>query len=167
MPGGAAGSVVSGVLTPVKAAVSSALNAVTPRGAPPGRWQAWHRRRAWLRFGSGRKQQRNATELQHHLLRPAGRGNSQPFRLLSRLAGIGALPGLADLPSVAGLTTMRALNGDTGGGVPMPATALSAATAPPMSSNSFAALAVGALLAGASALKIAGRRVRDRRTGLE
>ena len=76
-------------------------------------------------------------------------------------------PGLADLPSVAGLTTMPALNGDTGGGVPMPATALSAATAPPMSSNSFAALAVGALLAGASALKIAGRRVRDRRTGLE
>ena len=85
----------------------------------------------------------------------------------SQLAGIGALPGLADLPSMAGLTTMPALNGDTGGGVPMPATALSAANAPPMSSNSFAALAVGALLAGASALKIAGRRVRDRRTGLE
>jgi hypothetical protein len=62
---------------------------------------------------------------------------------------------------------MPALNGDMGGGVPMPATALSAANAPPMSSNSFAALAVGALLAGASALKIAGRRVRDRRTGLE
>jgi len=89
----------------------------------------------------------------------------------SQLAGIGTLPGLADLPpsngSTAGVTTMPAANGNTGGGVPMPATALSAANAPGMSSNSFAALAVGALLAGASALKIAGRRVRDRRTGME
>jgi hypothetical protein len=34
-----------------------------------------------------------------------------------------------------------------------------------MSSDSFAALAAGALLAGASALKIAGRRARDRKAG--
>jgi hypothetical protein len=34
-----------------------------------------------------------------------------------------------------------------------------------MSSDSFAALAVGALLAGASALKIAERRARDRKAG--
>jgi len=83
----------------------------------------------------------------------------------SQLAGLGALPGLADLPSLAGLANMPALNGVTGGGIPMPGTALSAANTSGMSSDSFAALAVGALLAGASALKIAGRRARDRKAG--
>src|SRR5438034_1215682 len=68
----------------------------------------------------------------------------------SQLAGLGALPGLADLPSRAGLANMPALNGVTGGGIPMPGTALSAASTSGMSSDSFAALAVGALLAGAS-----------------
>jgi len=82
------------------------------------------------------------------------------------LAGLGALSGLADLPSLAGLATMPALNGVTGGGIPMPGTALSAANTSGMSSDSFAALAVGALLAGASALKIAGRRSRDRKAGI-
>jgi hypothetical protein len=84
----------------------------------------------------------------------------------SQLAGLGALPGLADLPSLAGLANMPAPNGVTGGGIPMPGTALSAANFPGMSSDSFAALAVGALLAGASALKIAGRRARDRKAGI-
>jgi len=83
----------------------------------------------------------------------------------SQLAGLGALPGLADLPALAGLATMPAQNGATGGGIPMPGTALSAASTPGMSSDSFAALAVGAVLAGASALKIAGRRARDRKAG--
>jgi hypothetical protein len=73
----------------------------------------------------------------------------------SQLAGLGALPGLADLPSLA---NMPAPNGVTRGGIPMPGTALSAASTSGMSSDSFAALAVGALLAGASALKIARRR---------
>jgi ChpA-C len=84
----------------------------------------------------------------------------------AQLVGLGTLPGLADLPSLAGLANLPALNGETGGGVPLPGTALSAANAAGMSSNSFAALAVGALLAGASALKIAGRRVRDRKAGI-
>ena len=84
----------------------------------------------------------------------------------SQLVGLGALRGLADLPSLAGLANMPALNGVTGGGIPMPGTALSAAYAPGMSSDSFAVLAVGALLAGASALKIAGRRARDRKAGI-
>jgi hypothetical protein len=83
----------------------------------------------------------------------------------SQLAGLGALPGLADLPSLAGLANMPALNGVSGGGIPMPGTALSAAGTSGMSSDSFAALAAGALLAGASALKIAGRRARDRKAG--
>ena len=83
----------------------------------------------------------------------------------SQLAGLGALPGLADLPSLAGLTNTPAQNGVSGGGIPMPGTALSAANTSGMSSDSFAALAVGALLAGASALKIAGRRARDRKAG--
>jgi len=84
----------------------------------------------------------------------------------SQLAGLGALPGLADLPSLAGLASMPAPNGVTVGGVPIPGTALSAASTSGMSSDSFAALAVGALLAGASALKIAGRRARDRKHAL-
>jgi hypothetical protein len=84
----------------------------------------------------------------------------------SQLVGLGALRGLADLPSLAGLANMPALNGMPGGGIPMPGTALSAAYAPGMSSDSFAVLAVGALLAGASALKIAGRRARDRKAGI-
>jgi hypothetical protein len=82
-----------------------------------------------------------------------------------QLAGLGALPGLADLPLLAGLATMPARNGVTGGGIPMPGTALSAASTSGMSSDSFAALAASALLAGASALKIAGRRARDRKAG--
>jgi hypothetical protein len=83
----------------------------------------------------------------------------------SQLAGLGALPGLADLPSLAGLANTPAPNGVSGGGIPMPGTALSAANTSGMSTDSFAALAVGALLAGASALKIAGRRARDRKAG--
>ncbi len=84
----------------------------------------------------------------------------------AQLTGLGALPGLADVPSLAGLASMPALNGVTGGGIPMPGTALSAASVPGMSSDSFVVLAVGALLAGASALKIAGRRARDRKAGI-
>jgi len=84
----------------------------------------------------------------------------------SQLVGLGTLPGLADLPSLAGLANMPALNGESGSAIPMPGTTLSAANAAGMSSNSYAALAVGSLLAGASALKIAGRRARDRKAGM-
>jgi hypothetical protein len=165
--GGAVGSAVSGVLTPVKAAVSSALDAVTPQGRTAGAL-AGLAPVSGLAPGSGAAGNSNGTQGNSSTTSFAQPGAGDPsVPATSQLAGIGALPGLADLPSMAGLTTMPALNGDTGGGVPMPATALSAANAPGMSSNSFAALAVGALLAGASALKIAGRRVRDRRTGLE
>jgi hypothetical protein len=48
----------------------------------------------------------------------------------------------------------------------MSTSALSAADASGMSSDSFAALAIGALLAGAAALKIASRRARDRKAGI-
>ena len=82
----------------------------------------------------------------------------------TQLAGLGALPGLADLPSGRSGQHARPQRG-TGGGNPMPGTALSAASSG-MSSDSFAALAIGALLAGASALKIAGRRARDRKAGI-
>ena len=84
----------------------------------------------------------------------------------SQLAGLGTLPGLADLPSLAGLANMPALSSGNRAAVPMPGTALSAADAAGLSSNSYAALAVGSLLAGASALKIAGRRARDRKAGI-
>jgi hypothetical protein len=76
--------------------------------------------------------------------------------------GVGTLPGLADLPSVTGLTATWAGRGSAGGTL-VPGTALTAADAAGMSTDSFAALAIGALLAGAAALKIASRRARDRK----
>jgi hypothetical protein len=96
---------------------------------------------------------------------PAARAGDTNVPAATQLAGLGALPGLADLPSSAGLASTPARNGAMGGGNSMPGTALSAANSG-MSSDSFAALAVGALLAGASALKIAGRRARDRKAGI-
>jgi hypothetical protein len=96
---------------------------------------------------------------------PATRAGDTNVPAATQLAGLGALPGLADLPSSAGLASTPARNGAMGGGNPIPGTALSAANSG-MSSDSFAALAVGALLAGASALKIAGRRARDRKAGI-
>jgi hypothetical protein len=96
---------------------------------------------------------------------PATRAGDTNVPAATQLAGLGALPGLADLPSSAGLASTPAQNGAMGGGNPIPGTALSAANSG-MSSDSFAALAVGALLAGASALKIAGRRARDRKAGI-
>ena len=85
---------------------------------------------------------------------------------VSQLVGLGALPGLADLVSSAGLANLPAPGGATGGSMLMPGSALSAADASGMSSDSFAALAIGALLAGAAALKIASRRARDRKAGI-
>jgi len=95
---------------------------------------------------------------------PADRAGDTNVPAATQLAGLGALPGLADLPS-AGPASTPARNGAQGGGIPMPGTALSAASSG-VSSDSFAALAIGALLAGASALKIASRRSRDRKAGI-
>jgi hypothetical protein len=80
--------------------------------------------------------------------------------------GLGTLPGLAELPSLNGLTDVSAGRGTPGGSTLMPGSALSAADVAGMSSDSFAALAIGALLAGAAALKIASRRARDRKAGI-
>ena len=84
----------------------------------------------------------------------------------SQQAGLGTLPGLAELPSLNGLTNGSAGRGTPGGSTLMPSSALSAADVAGMSSDSFAALAIGALLAGAAALKIASRRARDRKAGI-
>ena len=73
---------------------------------------------------------------------------------------------LADLPSLTGLTGVPARSDASGSSTLMPTSALSAADASGMSSDSFAALAIGALLAGAAALKIASRRARDRKAGI-
>jgi hypothetical protein len=81
----------------------------------------------------------------------------------AQLVGLGSLPGLADLPSLAGLTDSASSHGVPGGSTLMPSSALSAADVAGMSTDSFAALAIGALLAGAAALKIASRRARDRK----
>ena len=93
-----------------------------------------------------------------------GAGTDTPSA--SQLVGLGTLPGLADLPSLAGLADLPVRSGVTGGSVLMPGSALSAADSSGMSSNSFAVLAIGALLAGAAALKIASRRARDRKAGI-
>jgi hypothetical protein len=84
----------------------------------------------------------------------------------SQPAGLGTLPGLADLPSLRGLANLPARSGAPGSSTLMATSALGAADAPGMSSDSFAALAIGALLAGAAALKIASRRTRDRKAGI-
>jgi hypothetical protein len=84
----------------------------------------------------------------------------------SQQAGLGTLPGLAELPSLNGPTSGSAARGTPGGSTLMPSSALSAADVAGMSSDSFAALAIGALLAGAAALKIASRRARDRKAGI-
>jgi len=81
-------------------------------------------------------------------------------------AGLSTLPGPADLPSLNGLTSVSAGRGTPGGSTLMPGSALGAADVAGMSSDSFAALAIGALLAGAAALKIASRRARDRKAGI-
>jgi hypothetical protein len=86
----------------------------------------------------------------------------------SQLAGLGALPGVASLPALGGLTGLPILNGLTGGGALLPTSTLSAyqQAAPGMGtgmgSGSFATLAIGALLAGTVALKLAGGRPRPR-----
>jgi hypothetical protein len=83
-----------------------------------------------------------------------------------QLAGLGTLPGLANLPTLAGFTSLPPLRGLTGSDSLLPASALSALTsnaAAGMSGDSFATLAIGALLAGAAALKLAGRRSKARK----
>jgi hypothetical protein len=86
---------------------------------------------------------------------------------MTQLAGLGALPGVASLPALGGLTGLPVLKGLTGGGALLPVSSLTAVQENTgrggMSSNSFATLAVGALLAGAAALKLASRRPRARK----
>jgi hypothetical protein len=104
----------------------------------------------------------------------AGHVKGGPHKLAThptagQLAGLGALPGVASLPALGGLTAtplLKSLSGLTGGGALLPASALSAyQPGAGMSSTSFASLAIGALLAGAAALKLASRRVVSRKAG--
>ena len=96
---------------------------------------------------------------------PASPALRQTFSDTLNAPGLGAgnTDNPADLPSLSGLTNVSAPSDATIGSTFMPAGALSAAGAPGMSSDSFAVLAIGALLAGAAALKIASRRARDRK----
>jgi hypothetical protein len=86
----------------------------------------------------------------------------QPYLSANQLAGLGALPGVANLPSLAGLSSLPVLQDLTTGGALLPVSSLSAmqsnVNGGGMSGGSFVTLAVGALLAGAAALKLAGRR---------
>ena len=96
---------------------------------------------------------------------PASPALRQTFSDTLNAPGLGAgnTDNPADLPSLSGLTNVSAPGDATVGSMFMPASALSAAGASGMSSDSFAVLAIGALLAGAAALKIASRRARDRK----
>ena len=89
-----------------------------------------------------------------HLPGPASAAPRQTFSDTLNAPGLGA--GNTDTPA------SRA----PGGSVHMSASALNTADASGMSSDSFAVLAIGALLAGAAALKIASRRARDRKAGI-
>ena len=89
-----------------------------------------------------------------HLPGPASAAPRHTFSDTLNAPGLGA--GNTDTPA------SRA----PGGSVHMPASALNTADASGMSSDSFAVLAIGALLAGAAALKIASRRARDRKAGI-
>ncbi len=82
----------------------------------------------------------------------------------SQLAGLGALPGVANLPALGGLSGLPLLKGLTGGGALLPASTLSAYQTDKggVSNGSIITLAVGALLAGSAALKLAGGRPRPR-----
>lgn len=81
----------------------------------------------------------------------------------TQLAGLGALPAVASLPAGGGLTGLPILKGLTGGGALLPAIKLGAYSEPAgMSNGSFVTLAIGALLAGTAALKLAGGRPRPR-----
>jgi hypothetical protein len=81
-------------------------------------------------------------------------------------AVLGALPGgagapdptnIAASPAVSTMTADRTAIRDA-----MPGSTLAAHSAPGMGSASFYSLAIGSLMAGAVALKMAGRRIRDR-----
>jgi len=85
-----------------------------------------------------------------------------PYESTDQQAGLGALPGVANLPSLGGLTSLPLLQGSNSGGALQPVSSLSAMQSSVdgggMGSDSFVALAAGALLAGAAALKLAGIR---------
>jgi hypothetical protein len=160
--GGAAGSVVEHAVAPVASALGATgpltgpqpLSAVT--GGDPSALGA---------TGPGGMPAQGASSAFGNTPGAGGAGDTN-VPAASQLIGLGAMPGLADLPSLTGLATMPTLHGLSAGGIPIPGTALSAVHISGMSTVSFAALAVGALLAGASALKIAGRRARDRKAGI-
>jgi hypothetical protein len=164
--GGAVGQVVQTAVAPVSAALGAvtgsapvlkALPVLVPLTAVTGNSPA-----SRIAGAGGTSEPGTAGTSSHAPATGAGDTN---VPAATQLAGLGALPGLADLPSSAGLASTPAQDGAMGGGNPIPGTALSAANSG-MSSDSFAALAVGALLAGASALKIASRRARDRKAGI-
>jgi hypothetical protein len=98
----------------------------------------------------------------------------------TQLAGVGVLPGVATIPGLGDVAGLSPLNGLTHGSALIPVSTLSAyqekalpgtagmaGMAGPaggdMGSNSFATLAIGALMAGAAALKLASRRPRGRK----
>jgi ChpA-C len=83
------------------------------------------------------------------------------------LAVLGAPPVPTGTPDLTDLAAPSAAGGLPAGSTAvrnaMPASALAADTAPGMGSASFYSLAIGALMAGAVALKMAGRRIRGRK----
>jgi ChpA-C len=109
-------------------------------------------------------------------------GDANPL-VGSELAGLGTLPGVANLPTLAGLGGLPLVGGLLTGtplssligsaGALLPASTLSAAEQSTdgsgLTGNSMAAIAIGALMAGAAALKLAGRRSRgrSRRAGVQ
>jgi hypothetical protein len=83
---------------------------------------------------------------------------SRGFAILGALPVVTGTPGLASGPAPAALSALT--TGSTAVGKAMPASTLTAGSGPGMGTASFYSLAIGALMAGAVALKMAGRRIR-------
>jgi hypothetical protein len=92
------------------------------------------------------------------------RSSQAASRGLAVLGGLPAVAGAPDLTDHAAPPAVSALTADsTAVRNAMPVSTLAADSAPGMGSASFYCLAIGALMAGAVALKMAGRRIRGRK----
>jgi hypothetical protein len=155
---------------PSQAASTGSTGPAWPPALPGGVYVPWasrvpstgHLPLGMLQETAGRgaaagQQAGNATVTRSVFGRAASRG----------LAALGTLPavtGTSSLINGAAPAALSALTtGSAAGGKTMPASVLTVGSAPGMSAASFYSLAIGTLMAGAVALKMAGRRIRGRK----
>jgi hypothetical protein len=91
----------------------------------------------------------------------AGQAASRGLAILGAVPVVTGTPGLTNGAGPAALSALT--TGSTAVGKAIPASTLTAGPVPGMGAASFYSLAIGALMAGAVALKMAGRRIRARK----